>query len=109
MAFLPLPVHKLGGRNRYRLISKVLNRIGQDEADGIEEDVDPLIVLEIERGGSVRNVIKDSVREMISYGDCKRVLVRQARGEKDLFFFKGSKISHSEKGTPPLPAKGLDL
>ena len=106
MPSLILPVDELGSGNGHGLISEVLNGIGQDEPDGIEKNVDPLIMLKIERGRSVFNVVQDGIREMVPDRNRKGMPVHDPGGEKDLFFSKGPEISHAEEGASPTGGKG---
>ena len=61
VASLLLPVHQLGRGNGDGLKSKGLNRIVQDQTDRIEEDVRSLIMLKIEGGRPVFNLIQNGV------------------------------------------------
>jgi hypothetical protein len=75
MASLILPVHKLRGRNRYGLIPKVLNGCVDNQSNGVQEDVDSLIVVEVERGRLVLNPIHNGLRKVVPDGDSQGQLV----------------------------------
>jgi hypothetical protein len=107
MPSLILPVDELRSGNGRGPISEILNGMGQDEPEGIEKNVDPLIVLKIERGRFVFNVIQDGIREVVPDRNRKGMPVHDPGGEKNLFFSKGPEISHAEEGNPPLAAKAL--
>ena len=108
MASLALPIDKLGGRDGNRPKSEVLNGAVENKTDRVEKDVDPLIVLEIERGRSIFDIVQDGIGEMVTQRDRVRVPLDKSGGEKDPFPVEGRKISHPDQGASPLPTKGLD-
>jgi len=72
MTSLVLPVDKLRGRNRYGLIPKVLNGCVDNQTDRVQEDVDPLIMLEVKGGRLVLHSIHNGVRKVVPDGYGKR-------------------------------------
>jgi hypothetical protein len=105
---LILPVDELRSGDGHGPISEILNGMGQDEPEGIEKNVDPLIVLKIERGRFVFNVLQDAIREVVPDRNRKGMPVHDPGGEKDLFSPKDPEVSYAEEGTAPLAAKGLN-
>ncbi len=65
MASLTLPVDKLGGGDGNRLKSEVLNGVVENEADRVEEDIDPLVMVKIERRGLIFNPFQNNIGKMI--------------------------------------------
>jgi hypothetical protein len=57
MSSLGLPIHNLGGRNGEGLISQVLNGGGDRQTDCVEKDIRSLIMVKIERGRLVFNLL----------------------------------------------------
>jgi hypothetical protein len=56
MASLGFPIHELRGSDGYGLISQILNGGGHPQADGVQKNIDSLVVMEVERGRLVFNL-----------------------------------------------------
>ena len=73
---LIFPIHQLRGRDRHGLVSEILNRRSHDQADGVEKNVNSLIVMEIKWSGLVLNLFQNGIRKTISHRDSVRKSVQ---------------------------------
>ena len=109
MALLVLPIDKLGSGDRYGLVSKGLNRCGNDQPYRVEEDVNSLIMLKVKRGRLVLNPIHDRIGEVITNGDGQGKMLEGGPWEKNCLFSERAEIRDAKQGAPPLLTKGFDL
>jgi len=68
MTSLILPVHELGGGNRYGLIPKVLDRRGHNQSNRVQQDIDSLIMLKLKRGRLFLDPIHNGIGKVIPNG-----------------------------------------
>jgi hypothetical protein len=81
---LSFPVDELRCGYGHSPISQILNGLRQDEAQSIEENIDPLVMVKVERSRFVFNVIQDGVGEVIPDRNRTGMLIKDSGGEKDL-------------------------